>query len=89
MKSKKDLSRANATPSSSNSSRRTFLKQSFAFAALTSTYSVVSLSQLACNDANTTLNGGYYNGNYFEGDYMGSYIDNDYIDDYFNNFFYY
>jgi hypothetical protein len=89
MKSKKHLSQAKTTTSASNSSRRSFLKQSLAFAAITSTYSVISLTQLACNDANTTLNGGYYNGNYFEGDYTGGYIDNDYIDDYFDNFFYY
>jgi len=67
------------------SSRRTFLKQTVAFAALTSTYSVISLTQLACNSGITSINGGYFNGNYFEG-----YFENDYFEDeYFDNFFYY
>ena len=69
----------------SGTTRRAFLKQSLAFAALTSTYSVISLTDLACNqgDSTTGLNGNYVNGNYF-----GEYFENDYFDqDHF--FFYY
>jgi hypothetical protein len=86
MKSKKQLTRNTRKNSESGTSRRSFLKKTFAFAALTSTYSVVSLTQLACNDGSTSVNGGNLNGNYFGGDYLGgNYFDGDYFD----GFFYY
>jgi hypothetical protein len=91
MKSKKQ-SRSKNTVSTTNNSRRAFLKQSFAFAAVTSTYSVFSLANLACNNNPTTsINGGnyflsnYYFDNYFN-DYFNDYFD-DYFDDYFNDYF--
>jgi hypothetical protein len=56
------------------SSRRKFLRQSFAFAALTSSYSVVSLTDLACRTTVSPPGPGTLGGYYFGGDdfYYGS-----------------
>jgi|GEM_PF-4313952 len=55
MKIKKTSVKNNTTTSEG---RRKFLKQTLAFAAITATYSVVSLTQLACHsDDVTSANG--------------------------------
>ena len=87
MKSKKD--RVQSKGEEFPASRRKFLKQSVAFAALTAGYSVISLTDLACSSTSRPGSGGlgnYYFGEYYFGEY---YFEggNDYFEG--GSFFYY
>jgi len=76
MRSKQDRIQKGRKSPVNSASRRKFLKQTVAFAALTAGYSVISLTDLACSSSSGPGGGGldnYYFGNYYiENEYFGS-----------------